>query len=338
MTIGVVIVNYNNAKLALDAALSVLGDHAEARVVIVDNGSTDQSPRWFQSVADKRERHNCQEIDGPCAISFADAGNTPIRVKRCGEAASIAPGAITVLISDNNNGFAAGANIGLRALYSSRDIDHFLCLNPDAVAAAGAIAGITQKLENTEIGLCGATVLRATAPFPVQALGGADLHPFTLMGHNCGGELSFNERPDEKSIENVLRYPLGAAMACRRDYLDTVSFLDERYFLYYEEADWAFAGADRYRVGWARDAVFYHHHGAAAGSRLKPGLRAPLADYHMARSRFLFALKWRPELAPFLVAAGVAQSARRMLRGYPRQAGAVLRGSMPFAARRFSAA
>ena len=67
----------------------------------------------------------------------------------------------------------------------------------------------------------------------------------------------------------------------------------------------------------------------------EPSERSPLADYHMTRSRILFALKWRPYLAPLAVAAGGGQAAMRLIRGRRANAEAVFRASLPGSAREF---
>ncbi len=130
-----------------------------------------------------------------------------------------------------------------------------------------------------------------------------------------------------------------SAIALKADYLKRAGFLDERYFLYYEEADWALAGGADLRVVWARDAVVFHHYGVSSGSQFaaarRPNERSPLADYHMARSRFLFALKWRPWLAPVVLGLGAGQVLTRLARGRRRAALALARGTLPGAPRLF---
>ena len=59
---------------------------------------------------------------------------------------------------------------------------------------------------------------------------------------NIGEGARFSDSRDAAQTESQLSYPLGAAIAFRRDYLSRAGYLDERYFLYYEEADWALAG------------------------------------------------------------------------------------------------
>lgn len=333
MTVGVVIVNFNCAALALDAALSALGDDPTARVIIVDNASTDNSMDYFRAVCGRELVHKPQlpklasdmahaEPNFVCVHDVATAlvsAKDPIDHELIGDAR------LVVCSSLENRGFAAGSNIGLAWQRDAFACDWYMLLNPDALLASGAVRALEDRLIDHRVGLCGATVLRFENPEIVQAFGGATLNPLSLLGKNIGGERSVRQRPDHGDVEPMIDYPLGATIALRADYLEKIGMLDERYFLYYEEADWAFRGRKDYHCGWAPDAIVFHRHGASAGSRLFAKTRSPTADYHMIRSRLLFALRWRCWMVPIIICFSVVQSVRRILRGQGNQARSVLR-------------
>jgi len=325
---GAVIVNYRCAPLALDAALSFLGDGG-AMAVIVDNASDDGSADYLEEAVSRRRMHTPQSPPDPMSgreVRFADL-------------AGLARGQIRVIRAKMNAGFAAGCNIGLRSLSSVPGLDRLLLLNPDALLAKGALDAFADRLNEDRAGLCGATVVAFEAPHRVQAFGGADFDEVLLTGRNIGDGVALQEMPDRRDVEARLAYPLGAAIALRRDYLARAGYLDERYFLYYEEIDWARAGGAAHRPVWAPGAIVYHRYGAASGSQRAnagaPSQRSPLSDYHMTRSRVLYAAKWRPPLAPLAMLAGGAQAARRYIRGRPRNGAAVLRASLPGSPREF---
>lgn len=323
---GAVIVNYCCAPLALDAALSFLGAGG-ARAVIVDNASPDGSAIELNRILRGETSHQVAPPSEPIA------GREP----RFAALGDLSPDRLRVLRSNRNGGFAFGCNMGLRALAAIPGIDRFLLLNPDAVISAGALAAFARRLEDDRAGLCGGSVVAFDAPHRVQAFGGAHLDPLMLTGRNIGEGDSVEDAPDRKTVEARMSYPLGAAIALRRDYLARAGYMDERYFLYYEEADWALAGGPIYRPVWAPEAVVYHRYGASSKSaRAEAGeasSRSPLSDYHMTRSRILFATKWRAPLAPLAMIAGGAQAATRLARGRRANAAAVLKGSLPGSAR-----
>jgi len=323
---GAVIVNYNCGRLAIDAALSFLGAGG-ATAIIVDNASPDGSADDIERIIAGRTPYAPQSPPAPIerrTPAFADLG-------------SLKPGALRLIRAQRNGGFAFGCNTGLRALTAAPGIDRFLLLNPDAVIARDALAAFAARLNDDRAGLCGATVVEFESPHRVQCFGGAALDPVLLIGRNIGDGDSIGEMPDRQRVEARLGYPLGAAIAFRRDYLARAGYLDERYFLYYEEADWALAGGPPNRPAWAPGAVVYHRYGAASKSRRagagEASARSPLADFHMTRSRILFAMKWRPLLTPVAVCAGFAQALSRYLQGRPAHAAAIFRACLPVRAR-----
>ena len=334
MSFGAVIVNYNCAALSLSAALSVLGDGPDTRIVIVDNASTDGSLDYLESAMRGQVPHECSAPLGVVpAPRFADISMVSVKYFKEGETKT-AGAQISIIAAEANDGFAAGCNIGMRFLRENLDPAFYLLLNPDALIGVGALAAFAERLEHKNAGLCGASVFRHENPNCAQAFGGAHLNAFTLLGKNIAAGRAMHDAPSCAEAEAKMSYPLGAAMALRKDYLDNVGYLDERFFLYYEEADWALRGGSSRRPVWAPTAIVYHRHGAAAGSRLEPGRRSPLSDYHMARSRMLYALKWRRLALPHLFIGGVMQAMRRLIRGHWRQASAVLSGSLPGAPKR----
>jgi len=337
---GAVIVNYNSAALALDSALSFLGGGGK-RVIIVDNASPDGSIDYLRQVLSGEIDHHIEKPVDPCVHGetvFADLEN--IRWSICDVGDDISrDDQITLIASGLNRGFAAGVNIGLSGLLL-HGFERFLVLNPDALINKSGLAAFAHRLEDKTIGLCGASVVDFAAPHFVQALGGAKFNRITLTGENIGEGKLFNPGIDQDAIEQKLNYPLGAAIAFRRDFLSVAGFLDERYFLYYEEIDWASSGGSQYKVGWAKGAIVYHRYGVSTKSKKSNATiasrRSSLGDYHMVRSRALFAKKWAPWLVPSSMLLGVAQAIVRVCRGELMNARAVFLGSLPRARRIFS--
>jgi GT2 family glycosyltransferase len=240
---------------------------------------------------------------------------------------------LLVLLAQCNRGFAAGCNLGLKTLIAAGGAEFYVLLNPDALLCEGALAAFAERLSALDSGPCGASVLTYDSPHRAQAFGGASQDRLTLQGENIGAGERLADAPPTEAVEARMSYPLGCALAFRDRFLRDAGFLDERYFLYYEEADWTLAGGKQ--PLWARDAVVYHRYGGASKSR-SPAFRSSLAEYHMARSRLLFALKWRPHLAPLMLVLALAQAGRRLLQGRFNAARALALGAMPGASSRFA--
>ena len=342
---GAVIVSYRSAPLALDAALSFIGAGGK-KAIIVDNASPDDSLDFLRRALSGEVQHHSEKPAAgdapgnlPRDVEFEEIERVRWSFAEEGEE-GLPDDQITVVSSYSNRGFAAGVNIGLLALLA-HGVERFLVLNPDAVIGKAALDAFEKRLCDKTIGLCGASVFGFEAPHRVQALGGARFDPVMLTGENLYEGQEVQEGLYHEDVEREMAYPLGAAMAFRKDFLTEAGFLDERYFLYYEEIDWVRSGAKRFKVGWAPDAIVFHRYGASTGSEKtlskKASRRSPLGDYHMVRSRIAFAAKWSPWLVPLSVLAAFGQSGLRLARGQFKNAWAILKACRPFAPRGFAA-
>lgn len=237
---------------------------------------------------------------------------------------------VTVLRRPTNEGFAAGANAGIRWCRASGH-DAVLLLNPDAFVEPGAIAALAEAAARRPRALIGAQLVPDADPLRTPAAGA---HISWWRGRAVGGTrpASSAERtagatgswPDEARVEALC----GACLLLTRDALDEVGLLDEGYFLYFEDTDFCVRAAV---AGWELwhtcRAVVRHHEGAATG-----GPRAPLAMYYFVRSRHRFVRKFRagtsvyPAFLAYEAADVCARMARAFLGGRPALGRAIWRG------------
>jgi GT2 family glycosyltransferase len=99
--------------------------------------------------------------------------------------------------------------------------------------------------------------------------------------------------PDPASID----YICGASMVASRAFIDTVGLMEDDYFLYYEEVDWAARrGALPFRL--CADAIVLHHAGASIGSGNLGRAPTAFSQYFNYRNRLRFMLRFRPMAAP----------------------------------------
>ncbi len=139
-SVGVVVLNWNGWRDTLQCLASLAAARpGPAQVLVVDNGSTDDS------VARLRERGR---------------GN--------GEG-----GTVELVESATNLGFAGGNNLGLAHLAPDSRLTHFLLLNNDATVAPDYFAELARALEAApDAGLLSGTVYYAAAPSRVWYAGG----------------------------------------------------------------------------------------------------------------------------------------------------------------------
>lgn len=221
MRILVVIVNYRTARLTIDCLRSLAPqvDPAEMRVVVTDCASGD---------------------DSPGVISDAIAAN--------GWSAWT-----TLMPLERNGGFAYGNNAAIvPAMQSASRPEYVLLLNPDTIARPGAIQALVDFLDaHPQAGIVGSR-LEDPDGTPQQS---AFRFPSIQSEFEGGIRLGVVSRLLRRYIvarpaadqPHLTDWLAGASMMIRAQVFDAIGYLDERFFMYFEEVD--FCRRAR-RAGW----------------------------------------------------------------------------------------
>ncbi|WP_189338398.1 glycosyltransferase family 2 protein [Sphingobium sp. SCG-1] len=227
-----------------------------------------------------------------------------------------------------NGGYAFGNNVGIRLAMLSKDIEYIWILNNDTIVDETSLKFlVAQMASDPAIGICGAKVLYSGRDMKVQTLGGGRFLPFRARCEQIGEGLPATEASAPENVEAVLSYVNGAAALVRRELVEQIGYMDEGYFLYWEELDWATRAlaSGKFRLGYCPDALVYHQVGASSGTS-DHGIPSLSSTYWMTRSKFRYLRLHRPWLLaiafPLLLKAvireGLAQRwtrAQMMIRG-----------------------
>lgn len=134
-----------------------------------------------------------------------------------------------VIRSEKNLGFAGGNNLGIQ--YATGDFLFFI--NNDTVLEEDIISPLMGTLLSDEsIGMICPLIHTYGNPFEIQFAGFSELHPIT-------GRNKCYHHPLSETRMYETAFPHGAAMMISRRVLEEVGPMQEDYFLYYEELDWA---------------------------------------------------------------------------------------------------
>ncbi len=268
----IIIVNYNTGAYLRECLRSICSSRrvGDIRVCVVDNGSRDDS------VAVVRREFPTVEL----------------------------------IVNETNRGYAHANNLGLRSCRSP----YALLLNPDTVLPPNALADMMAFMESDpNIGVAGPKLvlddgsldLACRRSFPTitnsfyKIFGLSQLFPHSprLARYN----LTYLDPDVVTEVDSVV----GAFMMVRGGILEQVGLLDEEFFLYGEDLDWAF------RIKAAGWKVYYYpkvqviHHKGAASHRDRTRVR-----YEFYRSMYLFYRKHYAESTPlplhWMVIAGIA--------------------------------
>ncbi|WP_319543105.1 glycosyltransferase family 2 protein [uncultured Pseudodesulfovibrio sp.] len=294
MKIGIVILNYQNWQDSLVCAESVLAS-AEAPdwVVIVDNASPNDSVRWIRHWAAGKMDFVLPELGAPaiCAKPFPLVEELPLTKSK------VPHGSIILLHNEKNKGYAAGNNAGICLLLEA-GADAVWILNNDTVVDPNALGAMRKRLfSKSSPGLCGSRI-QYMGIEKVQCCGGGKTNPWTglsrLEGHNLSVVKALAMSP--KKVEQRINFIYGASVMVSRTFVEQVGLMDERYFLYCEEQDWAYNSKGQFDFAYASDALVYHKEGATTGFS---GNNLNLFSlWHLTRSRVLLTAKHKPWALP----------------------------------------
>lgn len=177
------------------------------------------------------------------------------------------------VVNSQRRGFSANNNYGMAIAHGR----YLLLLNPDTEVKPGALAELMHFMDaHPHVGMCGAQLLfpdgsiqPSPRRFPTLGSVIARRTPIRRFLRNS----AFNRRHLMLDVSHDQPFPvdwlLGACMLIRREVLTTVGPLDEGFFLYVEDIDWA---QRMHRAGWdvyyVPRAKIVHHHLAVSDKQL----------------------------------------------------------------------
>ncbi|MBE7550208.1 MAG: glycosyltransferase family 2 protein [Anaerolineales bacterium] len=226
MNLAVIIVNWNVGDLLAACLRSVEADLAESQlegqIWVVDNASTDGSVAML-----RRDFPQVQLIASEKNLGFAGGNNAALR----------AIGFVDKPPSPERRG--AGREVGLP--------EAVLLLNPDTEVQPGALLALYDFLKNNpRAGIAGASLVYGDGSFQHSAFAFPGLWQLAFDLLPLPGRLvesSLNGRYPRSAYASGrpfrVDHPLGAAMCVRREAIQQVGLLDERYRMYVEEVDWS---------------------------------------------------------------------------------------------------
>ena len=297
--VDIVIVNWNTRDLLVDCVRSV---HTLAKeecrveqVIVVDNASSDDSLARLKS--------------DPAVAGL------PVRIVE----------------NTRNLGFAASCNRGARL----GTTPYLLFLNPDTRLSPRSLDVPVAFLEqpgNAKVGICGIEIVDGTG----EAVSGCYRFPTlrTFVGQTTQlstvapalfppHQISLAELDGARPVDQII----GAFFLVRRSVFDLLGGFDERFFVYFEEVDFAYRAKQRGILSYFVPGARVFHHGGGSTNAVK----ARRLFLHL-RSRIQYTAKHFGPLqatAAALLTVGVelpARLAQAVVRRSPRSFAETLSG------------
>ncbi len=329
--LAVVIVNWNRHADTIECLESLLRNDERIRIIVVDNGSTDGTEQRLAAWASGEEPY--QPPLGPLKRFTSPPLQKPVnlRVVHSSELETTRPGdeQVMLILAGENLGFSGGNNVGMRFAFTDPGIAYCWCLNNDTVVDPGAAGAIVTRMNAThKVGMCGTQVRYYNRPGVWQALNGQRFKLLTGQSRGIGANQPVTRPFDPRKVARETDFVLGASLAVSRAFVETVGYMEESYFLYFEEMDWSVRNRGRFAIAFAHGAIIYHKEGGSIGSSTRKGQRSEASEYYLMRSRIRFYRRNFPLLWPLQYPLAMGLITRRLLRRQPGRAAAMTRAML----------
>lgn len=276
--ISLIILNWNGWKMTLDCLESLrdikCGDF-EVEIVVVDNGSTDNS---------------VESIKNQISLaSQSEAGRAKTKIIN---------EKLKIIENEKNLGFAEGNNVGIKYALENR-ADYVCLLNNDTRVDKNFLRELFKSAESDEkIGLVGGKIYFEK---------GYEFHKNRYLEKDlgkviwyAGGLIDWNNvYASHRGVDEVDRgqydsetetaYINGCLMLVKKEVFNKVGLFDKKYFLYFEDADFSVrAKKAGFTLYFNPRAKIWH---LISGSS---AIGSDLNDYFITRNRMLFGMKYAP--------------------------------------------
>lgn len=184
---------------------------------------------------------------------------------------------IHLISSPINLGFSGGNNLGMEAAKG----DLFLLINNDVEVTPGFIEPMVKLFEENElVGMVSPKIIYHERGNRIQYAGSSGINPWTGRGRKEG-----NLKIDNGQYNSICETELvhGACLMVSRTLVETIGMLEESFFIYYEEHDWAErAKRNGFKLYYAGTSTIYHKESMTMGKE------SPFKTYYMAKNRILY--------------------------------------------------
>jgi len=187
-----------------------------------------------------------------------------------------------------NLGFAGGNNVAIKKAYE-QGYEYFWLLNNDTIVEANALDPLINYLiSNPEVGITGSKIYYYNTSKIWFAGGKVDL--------SMGRVKHIGLREEDNGLYDTTKqvdFINGCSLAFKREVLDKVGYMNEDYFLYYEETDWnTRVRKAGFKIVFCPQSVIYHKVSLSSGG--EDNLSSKVYYYNF-RNAFIFVFRNNPK-------------------------------------------
>lgn len=251
--LAIILLNYNNVEDTLECVRSIEENYSEKCTIIV---------------VDNMSSDNSKEI----LIKNED------RYK--------------LILNDVNEGFAHGNNIGIKWAMS-QGFEYVMLLNNDTLVAKQSIERMMMAIKkDKKIGIVSPRIMYYPNKENIWFDGGQiDWFKFIVLHKNMNKNI--NDITENKDNEEFVDFITGCCMLIRREVIDSIGYLPEEYFMYYEDVDYCVRVKDGgFKLVNIKDSIIYHKVSSASG-----GEDSPFSIKWGTRNRIIFMNKYKQRVS-----------------------------------------
>lgn len=283
--LAVVIPHFNHAQVTIECLLSLCKskklDEFEYEIIVVDNGSLD--PFTYEKKCDLGE--------------------------------------IIIIRNSENKGFSGGANTGIRYALKGNS-NAILLLNNDTLLDEHLLEELLKGMRENPDGGAFSPAIYFAKGFEYHKKRYTQKEQGKVFWY-AGGKFNrknvygIHRGVDEVDVGQYQKieqtdFVSGCCMLLKKDVLEKSGLFDERYFLYYEDADLSFRIKKLgYKLFYIPQAALWHKNAQSSG-----GSGSSIQDYFITRNRLLFGLRHMPLRAKIAL---LRESIQLLFKGRPWQ-------------------
>lgn len=259
--LAIILLNYNNVEDTLECVRSIEENYSEKCTIIV---------------VDNMSSDNSKEI----LIKNED------RYK--------------LILNDVNEGFAHGNNIGIKWAMS-QGFEYVMLLNNDTLVAKQSIERMMMAIKkDKKIGIVSPRIMYYPNKENIWFDGGQiDWFKFIVLHKNMNKNI--NDITENKDNEEFVDFITGCCMLIRREVIDSIGYLPEEYFMYYEDVDYCVRVKDGgFKLVNIKDSIIYHKVSSSSG-----GEDSPFSIKWGTRNRIIFMNKYKQRVSVIKYYGGV---------------------------------
>jgi GT2 family glycosyltransferase len=258
-TVFIVILNWNQPQLTIECVESLqklkVGKENQLKIVVVDNGSTDDSLIILQKI------RNIEVMETGSNLGFAAGNNFGIKY-------AIDKDADYVMILNNDT--IVDSNLMINLLNAIKEDPKVAIVSPKIYFAKG-YEFHKEKYNKSQLG-------------KVIWYAGGKIDWRNVYGINMGVD-----EIDEGQFEKIreIDFTTGACFLARSEALKEVGLFDEKYFMYMEDMDLSERIKEKgWKIVYEPKAKLWHKVAQSSG------IGSNLNDYFISRNRLLFGFKY----------------------------------------------